>query len=472
LRAQVRQYAKKHHLFQAGPVVIGVSGGVDSLVLLHVLRDLCADFQITLHVATLDHSLRGADSAADAEFVRQTAELWSIPVTVGQVDVNALAKVGRLGIEDAARQARYQFLIAVAEAVGSTQIAVAHHRNDQAETVLMHLLRGSGLTGLRGMLPSSALAGEIKLIRPLLDTSRTAIDSYAAAQGLIPRIDATNADPHYARNRIRLEILPVLRTVNPALDTALAHTAEVARADYDALQWALREQLPDWPKVASRTVFQALPRGLQRLAVHQLAPEWRFEQVEALIDWLLKATGGQQHALPDGAALLVTLGQFIYVTRSELPDLVAPAEYPTLPDSLPHSVTLPGTVSLAVGWQLEAAPYSSHSDTAIVLDLTDPLIAIIAIPDDAVIMLRTRQDGDRFRPKGLNGHSQKLSDTLIDLKVPVAWRDQLPLLTVNGQIAWFVAPTPDGLKARLAEPFQALSGQIHVAYWCFVFHHK
>ena len=452
LTNQVRRFCKKYYLFQAGVVVIAVSGGADSLVMLHVLHDLRAEFRITLHVATLDHGLRGADGAADADFVRLIADHLEIPVTVGKADVTALAGLERLGIETAARKARYQFLTDVAQTVGSTQIAVAHHLNDQAETVLMHLFRGSGLAGLRGMLPVTLIQDRFRLLRPLLDSSRTKIDAYLLANGLTPRVDITNTDPNFARNRIRLEILPVLRTLNPALDTALSHTAEIARADYEALQWTLRAQLPDWPASATRAVFQKLPRGLQRLAVHQLVLEWRFEQVEALIDMLLMATAGDSITLPAGAVLLVTFDKFVYSTTPDQSLLAPGAGVPLLKRLSRRDILLPGSIDLPNGWQLVASHWPMTDDRS-VPDWSDPLITTLSLPPDAAIILRTRQAGDRFTPQGLAGHQQKLSDTFVDLKVPVAWRDQLPLLTVNGQIAWIVAPTAKGLIGRVAEPF-------------------
>ena len=464
LRNQVRRYSRKYDLFQPGALVVGVSGGVDSLVLLHLLRDLGSDFQLQVHVATLDHGLRGAEGAADAAFVRQLAESWQFPVTVGQVDVSALAKSQQIGIEDAARQARYRFLQQIAGQVGAEQIAVAHQRDDQAETVLMHVLRGSGLTGLRGMVPRHRLDG-LALVRPLLDMPRASIEAYAAACGLNARLDSSNADPRYTRNRLRLDILPLLRTVNPALDSALAHSAELAQADYEALLWTLRTHLPDWPLSADRAAFAALPRGLQRFAVHQLTPEWRFEQVETLVDWLAAATPGDLYALPERLTLLVGIDRLQCATIDELALLVA-IQCPALSTAQPCPVPLPGVIDLPGGWRLHTE-LKTGSDS----DWRNPLTTVLHVPPGAVLQLRVRQTGDRFAPKGLHGHQQKLSDTLIDLKVPLAWRDSLPLLTINDEIAWFVAPTTDGPKARVAEQFAFHRDQDADRQWRFTFSH-
>ena len=158
LLARVRQYAQRYRLFSPGEtVVVGVSGGPDSLCLLHLLRRLAPELRLWLHVAHLHHGLRGAEADADAEFVAELADCWGLPCTVGRVDVAALAREAGLSLEEAARQARYRFLAGVAEAGGAATLAVGHNADDQAETVLMHFLRGSGAAGLRGMLPWTLL---------------------------------------------------------------------------------------------------------------------------------------------------------------------------------------------------------------------------------------------------------------------------------------------------------------------------
>ena len=158
LLTRVRQYAQRYRLFSTGEtVVVGVSGGPDSLCLLHLLRRLAPELRLWLHVAHLHHGLRGAEADADAAFVAELADCWGLPCTIGRADVAALAREAGLSLEEAARQARYRFLAEVAEAGGASTLAVGHNADDQAETVLMHFLRGSGAAGLRGMLPRTAL---------------------------------------------------------------------------------------------------------------------------------------------------------------------------------------------------------------------------------------------------------------------------------------------------------------------------
>lgn len=175
-------------------LIIGVSGGIDSLALLHILIQLQAELGINLHIATLNHGIRGQESESDVQFVKHVAEKWNVPYTAGQVDVPQLAENENLGIEDAARQARYRFLAEVAQQRGTNLVAVAHHADDQAETILMHIIRGCGLKGLRGMGVSVPMPGysHITLIRPLLRITRQELEQYCIENQLNPRHDTSN----------------------------------------------------------------------------------------------------------------------------------------------------------------------------------------------------------------------------------------------------------------------------------------
>ena len=235
----VRQVIQKFQLItQEQTLVIGVSGGTDSLALLHVLNQLAPRLGIVIHAATLDHQLRGAESAGDVQFVEQVCHEWNIAVTVGRTNVIELAQHQQLGIEAAARLARYDFLAQVAHNLGASTIAVAHHEDDQAETVLMHLLRGAGVHGLSGMALRSLVPNhtDLKLIRPLLSVSRQEIEAYCVEHNLEPRHDSTNSDTSLLRNAIRLEMLPILQRYTPQVKPALARWAEIAAVEDEYLQ--------------------------------------------------------------------------------------------------------------------------------------------------------------------------------------------------------------------------------------------
>lgn len=297
LTVRVAHYAAEHQLWSAGAtLVVAVSGGPDSLCLLHVLRRLAERSQLRLHIAHLDHGLR-PDSAADARFVTEISQAWDIPITVDTADVHASVSLYG-GIEAAARALRYRLLRTTALAVGASAVVTGHTADDQAETVLMRLLRGAGPTGLAGMRPrlnfeqwrQIGSADDAReqgtdgpaLVRPLLDVRRSEIEAYCAKHHLEPCIDSSNASDDYLRNRVRAYIIPSLESYNSRIVGALGRTARVC-ADEDALLVDLLDQL--WPNLALVETEQirlrrdllmsshrALRRRALRRAVTTLAP--------------------------------------------------------------------------------------------------------------------------------------------------------------------------------------------------------
>jgi tRNA(Ile)-lysidine synthase len=227
---KVKNTIKKYNLINKNDkLVIGVSGGPDSLALLYVLNSLKKSLKINLHIAHLDHMLR-KDSYKDKEFVEDLAKRLDIAITTAQIDIKNLAKVGSL--EEIARNARLGFLFKVARDVRAKKIALGHNRDDQAETVLMRVLRGTGLYGLSGILPKRNISGFI-IIRPLIEVSRKEIENYLKNKKIKPRQDYTNLKDIYFRNRIRNRLLPLLkREYNPNIKEVLANMAEGLGTDY------------------------------------------------------------------------------------------------------------------------------------------------------------------------------------------------------------------------------------------------
>jgi tRNA(Ile)-lysidine synthase len=253
----------------AGVVVVACSGGADSLALLLALHALCgragsAFPAVHLHAAHLDHGLRGAASAADAAFVAEQCAQLGLPLTVGVVSDEEHA-TWQGSIEAAARTARYRFLRAVAAEVGANCIAMGHTLDDQAETVLLHLLRGSGLDGLGGMRPRAD-----DIIRPLLRLRRADNEAYCAERGITPRNDPSNDDPRFTRNRIRHEVLPLLATLQPEIRPTLARSAEVLAHDADYLNAAADAA---WPTILRASADAAIT--LDRSALGALHPAIR-----------------------------------------------------------------------------------------------------------------------------------------------------------------------------------------------------
>jgi len=278
-----RARRQRAELFQRHPtpVVVAVSGGPDSLCLADAILAQADALGLTPAVAHLDHGLRGEAGRADAEFTRAFASARGAPFFGEQADVAGLATATRASIEVAARRARYDFLARTAHAFGASLIAVAHHADDQAETVLMRLIRGAGLTGLRGMQPLSPhpFAPGVYLIRPLLQVTRAEVLAYCQARQLHPRLDETNETADYLRNRVRRELLPLLEQYNPGIRAVLARLADTAAADLEIIEYAAEQALSQtlWraaPRDPQRLTFdrrawQALPAGLQRATLRR-----------------------------------------------------------------------------------------------------------------------------------------------------------------------------------------------------------
>lgn len=421
------------------PLVVAVSGGVDSLALLHALTVIGPELRLRLHVATLDHRLRGDEGAADARAVADLARAWGLPVTIGAMDVTALMRERGVGVELAARLARYQFLASVAQAIGARCIITGHHADDQVETILMRALRGTGVRGLGGMRQSAPLPyhPDLTVVRPLLDVTRAELEAYCRQHGLSPRHDASNDALTVTRNRVRHEVLPLLVEVYPQARQSLLGLGTVARIEDDYLTqqlgaWMAEHVTREPGRIrAGRSAFAALHPALQGrlllfaaegLGSQEQAPGYKV--IRAALDVAQTSAVGALAQLGAGLRLRVDYDAIVIERldagmTEDLPLLVAGTEF---------EIDLPATLS-AADWQMVMTDQPLPPNV---------LRARIVIPDGARISARTRRRGDRFAPLGLGGQTQKLSKWLIDHKVPRHLRDQIPLILINGQIAAIV----------------------------------
>lgn len=415
-------------------LLVGVSGGTDSLALLHILAALRARLGLRLHAATLDHGLRGDAGAADARFVVAAAQALGVPVSAGCADVRALAAERGLGIEAAARLARYDYLASVAREIGAQHVAVAHNADDQAETVLFHLLRGASLSGLAGMSAAAPLPGhpDLTLIRPLLTVPRVDLEAYCRAHDLQPRHDLTNEDTSYTRNRLRRELLPYLREYVPQLDRRLLQLAEIAALEDDFADQALHAAIDtyvihsaDWialPRKVFITLHPALQRRFVVWAARQLgADDAGYVHVTAAVRLALHGEVGGRAQLKRGIQFRVTHDAVVMELQSRQQK---PADMAAIPQGLEIPINIPGRTKIDGRWLL----------TASLTPWEVPGLRLV-IPQGASVLLRGRRNGDRFSPLGLKGHVQKLSKWLIDHQVPRELRDQLPLIVVDGELA-------------------------------------
>lgn len=457
LVSRIQQTIARYALLPHGEtVVVGVSGGPDSLCLLHVLRALAPEYGVSLHVAHLNHQLRDADSDQDAAFVERLAAGWNLPHTIAARDVARYAEREHLAIEEAARQMRYGFLAEVAQRVGSHTIAVAHHADDQAESVLMHVIRGSGIAGLRGMRPKSelgdlrlanlsSLLSSLYLIRPLLYVTRAEIEAYCAEHQLQPRFDLSNLDQTYFRNWLRHTVLPLLAQHNPGVREVLCRTAEVAAADYELLHaemeraWAQVVRSANDAIVFDLAAWRALPLSLKRAtvreAIHRLRRHLRninFVHVERAVDMAERGATGDQATLAEGLTLTVSYDSFVIADErheSPLPDWPLLAPGAQIAVNLPGRTLMPDSewmlegdiVTQALGYRDNADPWTAYFDAEVC---------------PGPFTLRTRRPGDRIAPQGMGGHRARLSAIMINQKIPVHVRDRMPVLVCREQIVW------------------------------------
>jgi len=458
--AKIHQAIDRHGLLAEGEtVVVGVSGGPDSLCLLHVLNRLRQGYGIELHVAHLDHRIRGAESKEDAAFVAKLAKEWGLPATIETRDVPQLARESKLAIEEAARQARYSFLAQVALAVGAKRIAVGHNADDQAETIVMHWLRGAGLAGLRGMLPQTDLGGmrlevawpdrpplELQVIRPLLETPRAEIEAYCLEHGLKPCFDRSNLDTTYYRNRLRHELLPYLEGYNPNIREVLRRSAQVIGGDYDFLQAKLKRV---WPAVVSSESrkaitfdlerWRALPTSQQRSTLREAVRRLRrslrninWIHIENALSALKDKPAGTRVTLPQGLMLTIGYHDFTVADEGYLPK----ADWPLLfVESLPLAV--PGGTHLPdSNWCVEAALIERGEFNEDLLDHPHPWQAFLDYDKAGELVLRQRRSGDRFQPLGLGGHEKSLHTFMIDVKIPRSLRGFVPIVASHRRIVW------------------------------------
>lgn len=338
LQEAIRRAHKRHRLFPSGmTVIVAVSGGRDSLALLHALYTLVSEKTLAarLLAATFDHQLRGAAGALDARFVAESAARMSIPCEIGSADVAALAQARSAGLEEAARYARYRFLAQVARDHGGPEtciVATGHHADDQAETILMRLLRGAGLEGLAGMRTRAPLpyAEHFTLVRPMLFATRAMVDAYCAAHDLTPRIDTTNDDMTLTRNAIRLRTLPALEADFPGTTRHLVQLGELAGIDRDFFAQALASQALVYVSQADRRVsigrahYRSLHQSLRlrlilyvsRILTLRSDKQAGFEQVLAADDILMASETGSRVELPGGVRVTLERENIVFTGES------------------------------------------------------------------------------------------------------------------------------------------------------------
>ena len=449
LARRVSTFLDEHKLAgPGGPLVVGVSGGPDSVCLLHLLARLRGRLPVTLHVAHLDHRLRGMESAGDAAYVTALCESLDLRLTLEAVEVETYRKKHRLSLEQAARHCRYSLFAAISKGTQAQAVLLGHTDDDQAETVLMHVLRGSGLAGIRGMEPLARWRGTDRRVmtlgRPLLGTSRRETEAYCAENGLEPRVDSSNRSREHLRNRVRLELLPHLRRFNPNVDRALLQLGASAG---QAEEFLNAETAKHWKGLVRRSqgglaidrrrflaLAPALAVHLLRRALLKLRGDLQGIGAAHIQRMLGVASGptGKVTRLPGGWTLSAGYDRLFLGPTAQIE-----ASPPILEGELPLFV--PGA-TLVHGWEVRAQveAYNGASRHSSPRAVAAPLTAVM---DGAFatrpLWVRSRRNGDRFRPLGM-GSPKKLQDFMVDAKVPRGLRDRVPLLCDSDGILWVV----------------------------------
>jgi tRNA(Ile)-lysidine synthase len=442
--AKVRETIAQYGMLTPGDrVIAAVSGGPDSMALLAVLHLLSREFDIRLVVAHLNHGLR-PEAPQEALLVNRYAESWGCPFVTECIDVAGLSRQSGKSLEEAGREARYAFLDRTARIYGARKIALGHHRQDQAETVLMNLMRGSGLEGLRGMTPLR----EGRYMRPLLFIDRAEIVVFLRERGIDFIIDSSNDDPFYLRNRIRGRLLPSLReTFNPNIDKGLSHLAEIVRLENDFMESLVDRTLAQWEVglsgpsiVLPVTDWRGLPEALQNRMIKRLletlAPHGRgiaFTHIMAVRKLLIQGGPAGSLSLPFSIGVKREYGKLLIFRRdrssrgdeasAHIPDFTYPVEVPGEVHIAETGVTIRLT--------LENRGLSSLGDV-----MGNPTIALLDY--DRIqfpLIIRNIRAGDRIQPLGMKGR-KKVKAWFIDEKIPRDLRRSTPLLVDRRSVLW------------------------------------
>lgn len=423
-------------------VIVACSGGPDSVALLHLLNQIKENYDLKLIVAHINHKLRGQESDEDERFVKRLAQELKLNFHTRSFDVAKIARRKKLSIEEAAREVRYQYLDKLAQRLKASKIALGHNADDQAETVLMRLIRGTGALGLTGM---SIVRG--KIIRPLLQIKREEIEEFLKEQNLDFRIDSSNLRQDYLRNRIRLKLLPHLkRNYNPKIIDILNRTASILSAQEDYLEKKILKEFGrvaksqkekislDLDKLFSYDIF--LQREILRLAIDQLEGgvfKTGFSQIERILSLAQQRKAGRRVFLSQNILAEVSASRLnLYKVKKTEKD--QPIDFPGIAVLERFGIRLDSEI-IKKG-NLKEKPYSKDEMTAF-LDwdkLKPPFV------------LRNPWTGDRFNPLGMKG-TKSLKDFLTDLKVPRYEKEKALVLTSKNRIVWV-------LGYRIADQFK------------------
>lgn len=437
MEEKVYKTIKTHNLInEKENIVLGLSGGPDSMALLYVLMEIKKKINFKIYAAHVNHGVRGKEADEDEFFVKQTCETLNIPLYIKRVDMNKYAKENRLSSEEAGRKIRYDFFREILDKIGGGKIAVAHNKNDQSETVLFRFIRGAGIDGLVGMKYKN---GDI--IRPLLDIDRGEIEKYCFVKNIKTRIDKTNFETLYGRNKIRLELIPYIeKNLNNNIIDTLFRNAKILSYDKEFLDEYSKESYEkvlesktDNNVVLSKKGFKKLHPAIKarviRISVERLLGDIKDlekKHIDDVMNLFEKGNTGKEISINKGILAQVSYEKLI-IKKNKKENGISNFQYRLKINEITFINELSTKVKCKVLSREEVN--ISFNDRFIKFFDYDKI--------KSELYLRNRRKGDRIVPIGMNS-SKKLKDFFIDKKIPRDERDKIPLLVDGNNIVWII----------------------------------
>ncbi len=445
----VRETVAVYRMFAVGDsVLVAVSGGADSVALAQVLITLAGEYSLRLAVAHLNHSLREEAADSDAEFVAAFARGLNLPGYIEKKDVRAFQRRRHLSLEEAARQVRYEFFDKIAVRYGFNKIALAHHGHDNAELVLMNLLRGSGPLGLSGIIP----VRDGKIVRPFIHLKRSDIQAYIAEKKLPHITDASNADTSLRRNRIRHHLIPELETnYNPAIVDTLNRLGTIMRAEDQWIEDLLSPVFKECVAVKQSGTISldiarlgklaaAAQRRIVRKAIFSVKKDLRritLVHVDAVIALMEKGPAGGCLNLPQGIQAARNAVQLTITSGRPLPLTSHSKRAGPLAADYHYTISRPGTLCVREAGVLIMLTEIGVDDVPELKNIGRRLAFFDMTSLQFPLVVRSIRPGDRFSPLGLDG-SQKVKKYFINHKIPACQRRKSAVLLSEGRIIWLV----------------------------------
>lgn len=431
LLEKIKQFINANNLISKGDkIVIGVSGGPDSLCLLHILNEIKQEYEVNLVVAHVNHNLR-EEAKFEADFVEKFSNNLGLEFYLANVNIEELSKEKKKSCEEVAREYRYNFFNEIVKKTNATKIAVAHNLNDNAETILMHIIRGSGIEGVKGISVKNN-----NIIRPLLSTTRDAIEKYCIDNNLTPMIDKTNFETIYTRNKVRNKIIPMLSEINPDVLSSITRLGNILSEEDEFISDYIDKiyndiKIEEKCTKISKSKFIKLHKGLQRRILRKAICEFKgdlidisYKSLENAISSILTSKNGNIIKIANGIKILVNYDILEFIEKIEKSN------------EFEYELNIPGETYIK---ELDILVNAEIKNANEVEDfIKSPNKKFFDIEKTGKkLYVRNRRFGDYILLNGLNG-TKKLKDFFSDLKIPTQKRDEIPILVNEKDIIWIM----------------------------------